>query len=62
MAKKINIITGPIVGLQSTWFIDDTIKFAASIGEKIISFNLFDEILELSGFQPQNAYEEIFCT
>src|SRR3972149_1792685 len=59
MPKKINIITGPIVGLQSTQFINETIKFASSIGEKIVAFNLFDEILELSGIKPPNAYDEI---
>lgn len=59
MPKKVSIVTGPIVGLKSTWFIEDTIKFAASIGEKIVSFNLFKEILQQSGLQPRNAYEEI---
>ncbi len=59
MPKKISIITGLIVGLQSTHLIDETIKFAFSVGEKIVAFNLFDEILEQSGIQPQNAYEEI---
>ncbi len=59
MTKKVSIITGPIVGLRSTWFIEDTMKFAAQLSEKIVSFNLFDEMLELSGLQPQNAYEEI---
>ncbi len=59
MPKKVSIITGPIVGLRSTHFIDETIKFAKSIGEKVIAFNLFDEILELSDIKPKNAYEEI---
>src|SRR3972149_6508798 len=59
MSKNVSILTGPIVGLQSTRFIDETIEFASSIGEKIVAFNLFDEILELSGIRPQNAYEEI---
>jgi hypothetical protein len=59
MPKKITIITGPIVGLRSTKFIEDTIDFAAMVGEKVTVFNLFDEILSLSGRTPQNAYEEI---
>ncbi len=59
MPKKVSILTGPIVGLQSTQFINETIKFASSIGEGIVAFNLFDEILELSGITPQNAYDEI---
>ncbi len=40
------MVTGPIVGLNSTEFIDETIRFAESIGIKICSFNLFDEIIE----------------
>ena len=57
MPKKISIVTGPIVGLQSIRFIEETIRFAESVGEKVVSFNLFDEILEQSGIAPQNAYE-----
>lgn len=59
MPKKISIITGPIVGLQSTRFIDETIRFAASTGKTVASFNLFDEILAQAGLKPKNAYEEI---
>lgn len=59
MPNKVTIITGPIVGLRSTKFIEDTIKFANSVGENIVFFNLFDEILSLSGRNPENAYEEI---
>ncbi|MFA5182159.1 MAG: hypothetical protein WC405_12635 [Syntrophales bacterium] len=59
MPKKISIVTGPIVGLKSAKFIDETIKFCSSFGEKIVLFNIFDEILELIGFQPKNAYEQI---
>ncbi len=57
MPKKISIVTGPIVGLHSTRFIEETIRFAESVGEELVSFNLFDEILEQSGIEPQNAYE-----
>ena len=49
MPKKISIVTGPIVGLQSTRFIEETISFSGSVGEKVVFFNLFDEILEQSG-------------
>jgi len=59
MPKKISIITGPIVGLQSTWLIEDTIKFCEAIGEKVVLFNLFDEIFTHLGLQPRNAYEKI---
>ncbi len=59
MPKKVSIVTGPIVGLRSSWFIKDTIKFSESVGEKVVSFNLFDEILQQAGMDPQNAYEEV---
>jgi hypothetical protein len=59
MPKKISIVTGPIVGLKSTKFIEETIKFCSDCGEKIVLFNLFDEMLELSGLHPKNAYEQI---
>jgi len=59
MPKKISIITGPIVGLKSTSFINEAIEFCSSIGEKVVFFNIFDEMLELNGLQPNNAYEEV---
>lgn len=46
MSRIITIVTGPIVGLNSTEYIDKTIAFAKSIGIKICSINLFDEIIE----------------
>lgn len=59
MPKKTTIVTGPIVGLESTDFIDNTVDFAKTVGEKIITLNLFSEILDHNGIQPRNAYEEI---
>ncbi len=59
MPRKICIVTGPIVGLNSTDLIDETIAFARTIGEDIVVFNLFDEIIELSGGRPRNAFETI---
>jgi hypothetical protein len=59
MPKKVTIITGPIVGLKSTAFVDETIQFGKAIGEKIVAFNLFAEILDNHGIKPRNAYEEI---
>lgn len=59
MPKKVSIITGPIVGLQSTAFIDETIEFAKGVNEIVVAFNLFSEILDHNGIQPRNAYEEI---
>ncbi|MEQ8175813.1 MAG: hypothetical protein ABRQ26_12170, partial [Syntrophomonadaceae bacterium] len=59
MPNVISIVTGPIMGLQSTWFLDDTVAFAAKLGRTIHIFNIFDEIFEHEEFEPQNAYEEI---
>ena len=58
MPKKISIITGPIVGLQSTRFIDETIRFAASTGKTVASFNLFDEILAQTGLKPKTPMKK----
>jgi len=46
MSRIITIVTGPIVGLNSTFFIDKTIEFASKLGIKIAAFNLFDEIID----------------
>lgn len=59
MAKKVTIVTGPIVGLKSSAFINETTSFAKSIGEKVVTFNLFSEILDQNGIEPCNAYKEI---
>lgn len=59
MPKKVSILTSPIVELGSTRFIEETVKFASSVGEKVVAFNLFYEILEQAGLHPQNPYEEI---
>jgi hypothetical protein len=59
MPKKISIITGPIVGLRSTQFIEKTIEFCKSVGEKVVFFSLFDEMLDLLEIKPKNAYDEI---
>ncbi len=59
MPKKISIITGPIVGLKSTSFIEEAAAFATTVGEKVVHFNLFSEILDQSGVKTQNSYEKI---
>lgn len=58
MAKTVCLLTGPIVGLRSTWFIEDTIKFGAKVGENLVHFNLFDEILHLEGIDSEDAFKE----
>lgn len=59
MPKVVCVVTGPIVGLRSGWFIRDTVEFAKKLGEKIVAFNLFDVILEQEGIQTANAYQKI---
>ena len=59
MPKKVTLVTGPIVGLKSTAFIDETVAFGKALGEKIVAFNLFSEILDHCGIVACNAYEEI---
>jgi hypothetical protein len=59
MAKNVCIVTGPMVGLRSTWFLEDTQRFARRLGKKIELFNLFDEILEQERAQPANAFDGI---
>ena len=59
MAKLITVVTGPIVGLNSTKFIDKTVEFASSLGLKIYTFNLFDEIIKQAGESIDSAYKEI---
>lgn len=51
MSGIITIVTGPIVGLNSTQFIDKTIEFASKLDIKIVSYNLFDEIIDNEGIQ-----------
>jgi hypothetical protein len=57
MPKHMCIVTGPAVGLRSTWFIKDMKKFAKKIGEKVQDFYLFDEILEQEGIEVSDAYQ-----
>jgi len=52
------IVTGPIVGLQSTWFLDETVRFAATLNRKIKVFNVLDEVIEATGAEAANAYEK----
>ena len=59
MPNVVSIVTGPIVGLRSTWFLQDTVKFASQIGRKIVVFDLFEEILKQSNINPRNAYERV---
>ncbi len=57
MPNLVVMVTGPIVGLRSTWFLEDTARFADSLGKKIVVYSLFDEILIQAGVSSQSAYE-----
>ncbi|HDZ69295.1 MAG TPA: hypothetical protein ENH43_02625 [Phycisphaerales bacterium] len=57
MPNVVTIVTGPIVGLKSSWFLKDTVDFAAQLGKEIVVYNLIDEILEQADRKPKNAYE-----
>lgn len=59
MPKQICLVTGPIVGLRSSWFIQDTIDFSRRVGEKLVAYNLFDAIFEQENIQTGNAFEKI---
>ncbi|MEG7523952.1 MAG: hypothetical protein M3H12_12760 [Chromatiales bacterium] len=58
MPNHLTLLTGPIVGLRSTWFIQDTIRFARKLGETIVAFDLFDEILRLEGMEAKDAFDK----
>lgn len=58
MPKLVTIVTGPIVGLNSTKFIEQTVEFASKLNLKITIYNLFDEIAEQAGVNINSAYNE----
>lgn len=57
MPNIVCVVTGPIVGLRSTWFLEDTVEFATQLNKKIVVFDLFKEILRQADISPRNAYE-----
>lgn len=57
MPNLVVIVTGPIVGLRSTWFLEDAVKFADNLGKKIVVYNVFKEILQQAGISPHDAYQ-----
>jgi hypothetical protein len=58
MARTVCIATGPVFGLQSKKFLEETAAFAASIGKQVKVFRLFDEIFRLQRRVTKNAYED----
>jgi len=59
MAGFVCLVTGPIVGLQSMRFLQDTVEFAGSLDKPIVVFNVFDEILRDAEMRAQNQYERL---
>ena len=59
MANVVCLVTGPIVGLQSTALLEETHQFAAAQGKRLFSFNLLDEVIAARGWQAGNAYERL---
>jgi hypothetical protein len=59
MPNMVSIVTGPIVGLSSTTFLKETTKFAAQLGKKIVTFDLFAEILKHADIDQDDFYERV---
>ena len=55
----VSIVTGPIVGLSSTTFLNDTVEFAAKLGKEIVVFDLFAEILKRADIDHDDFYERV---
>ena len=55
----ISIVTGPIVGLSSTTFLNETKKFAQILGKEIVVYDLFDEILKKADIDHDDFYERV---
>lgn len=58
MPNMVCLVTGPIVGLRSTWFLEDTVEFAAALGKEIKVYSLFEEILRIENIKSTNVYEK----
>jgi hypothetical protein len=59
MPNMVTIVTGPIVGLSSTTFLEETKKFASQLGKEIVSFDLFAEILKHADIDHDDFYERV---
>ncbi len=57
MNSFVCVVTGPIVGLRSTWFLEETVRFAERLGKRIEVFNVLDEVLASAGLRADNQYE-----
>lgn len=57
MNSFVCVVTGPVVGLRSTWFLEETVRFAKQLGKRIEVFNVLDEVLAGAGLRADNQYE-----
>ena len=55
----ISIVTGPIVGLSSTTFLNETAQFASQLGKEIVIYDLFAEILKHADIDHDDFYERV---
>ena len=56
--RIVTIVTGPIVGLNSTDFLDKAAALAEANGLKMKVFNLFDEIIDIAGIISDTDSDE----
>ncbi len=59
MPNMVSIVTGPIVGLSSTTFLNNTVDFGAKLGKEIVVFDLFAEILKRAEIDHDDFYERV---
>ncbi|MGY5876078.1 MAG: hypothetical protein RTU30_10055 [Candidatus Thorarchaeota archaeon] len=59
MPNMVSIVTGPIVGLSSTTFLNKTIDFGKQLGKEIVVFDLFAEILKRAEIDQDDFYERV---
>lgn len=58
MNSFVCVVTGPIVGLRSSWFLEETVRFAKQLGKRIEVFNVLDEVLAAAGLRADSQYEK----
>lgn len=59
MPNMVSIVTGPIVGLSSTTFLNKTKEFASQLGKEIVVYDLFAEILKRAEIDQDDFYERV---
>jgi hypothetical protein len=59
VAPFVCVVTGPVVGLRSTDFLEESARFADSLGKKIVVFDVLDEVLHAANMRYDTRYERI---